>query len=52
MSAINFNFGGKSALRHSSKRAKHLPSLVVVSVNGLLAQDNELRRFLLDYCLE
>ena len=44
--AIDGDFGRKGPLGHFGQGTEHLASLVVVAIDGLLAQDDKLRLFL------
>src|SRR5690606_28143544 len=50
--AGDFHLGGEGALGEAGQRAEHLPGLVVVAVDGLLAEDDQLRLLLVDHGLE
>src|SRR5690606_18896194 len=50
--ASHFDLGGEGALGEAAQCSQHLAGLVVVAVDGLLAEDDQLRLFLVDHGLE
>src|SRR5690606_9500809 len=50
--ASHFDLGGEGALGEARQSTQHLASLVVVTVDGLLAHDDQLRLLFVDHYLE
>lgn len=48
LSPATSTFGGEGALGEAGQRGQHLAGLVVVTVDGLLAEDDQLRLLLVD----
>ena len=50
--ARDFNLGSEGALTVAGQRSQHLAGLIVIAVDGLFAQDHQLRLLLVHHSLE
>ncbi len=50
--AVEFDLGRKGSLRPAQQSSQHLPGLVGIVIDGLLAQNDQLRTLFLDHSLE